>query len=115
MQAGGGDLDLRGMILGTVGEGWAPIQWDRNPGVQFCAPLCDDVYVPVFVCMGVLMHSPLAAMGMSSCPRRAPTCSLPGLGRWLYLAGLGCRVGSLPLGLSYPLLTMPGHAWGPEG
>jgi hypothetical protein len=82
--------------------GWACGYHAGCCGVQLCVPLCDDVCVPVFVRVRVLTHGPMAVLGMSSCPRRAPTCSLPGSGEMAVpgRAGVQSRVGSRPWRLS---------------
>lgn len=77
----------------------------------------------VFVCVRVLMHDPVAALGMSSCPRRAPACTLLGSGEMALPGrpGVQSRVGGHPSGLSaahsFPCLAMSGcsEGWGGAG
>lgn len=107
------------------GEGQAPIQWDSETlgcsSVSHCVMTCVCASVCVSVRVRVLMHGPVAALGISSCPRRAPACSLPGSGEMAIPGrpGVQRRVGSRPSGLSaaysFPqCLAMPGcsEGWG---
>lgn len=72
---------LAAIMLGADGErGRLPCGGTEKPwGVHFCVPLCDDVCC---ICARACAHvQSCGSAGMSSYPKRAPACSLPGPGK----------------------------------
>lgn len=89
---------LAGITLGAVGgRGRLPCSGTEKPwGVQFCVPLCDDVCC---ICARACAHvQSCGCAGMSSCPKRAPACSLPGPEKMVVPGrpGILSRVGNHP-------------------